>query len=106
MSKQKRPSTITAQAADSQVLRFVSRAQQLRLRGSRNYSRYMRLTKGFVDPYGPERAQWQRESAEDVVRDAAWDQRHGSLPGGARIVQWRQDAEQRLRHSSSDAQIR
>jgi hypothetical protein len=28
----------------------------------------MLLTKGFVDADGPERAQWQRESAEDVVR--------------------------------------
>ena len=28
------------------VLRFVSRAEQLQLRGQRNFSRYMRITKG------------------------------------------------------------
>jgi hypothetical protein len=63
--------------------------------GQRTFSRYMLLTKGFVDADGPERAQWQRESAEDVVRDAAWNQGHGPLPGGARILQWRHNAEQR-----------
>jgi hypothetical protein len=42
--------------------------EQLDLRSRRNYDRYMRVTKGFVDPDSPERAQWQRESAEDVVR--------------------------------------
>ena len=61
MSSQKRPSTITAEAADSQVLEFVSRAQQLRLRGKRNFDRYMLFTKVFVTADGPERRQWKKE---------------------------------------------
>ena len=93
MSSQKRPSTITAEAADSQVLKFVSRAQQLRLRGSRNYSRYMRITKGFVDPDGPERAQWQKEDAQETAQDAEWNRRHGPVPGGAAILRWRQQSD-------------
>lgn len=97
MSSLKNPSAITAQAADSQVLKFVSRAEHLQLRGGRNFSRYMLLTKGLVDSGGPERRQWQKESAEDAVRDAEWNLRHGPLPGGARILQWQQVGEQGAR---------
>ena len=71
------------------ALTFVSRAEQLRLRGKRNYDRYMFLTKGFVDPDGPERRQWQKEAAQDSVRDAEWNRRHGPVPDGARILLWR-----------------
>jgi hypothetical protein len=35
------------------VLKFISRAEQMRLRGARNYSRCMLLTKGFVDLTAP-----------------------------------------------------
>jgi hypothetical protein len=81
--------------------------EQLDLRRRRNYDRYMRVTKGFVDPDSPERAQWQRESAEDVVRDAAWNQRHGPLPGGARILHWQEVGEQRARHlTTAEANVR
>ena len=80
------------------VLRFVSRAEQLQLRGKRNFSRYMRVTKGFVDPDGPERAQWQRESAQESVCDADWNKQHGPVPGGASILQWRREGEQLARH--------
>jgi hypothetical protein len=90
MPRQIRSSSITAPPDDSQVLAFVSRAQQLRLRGSRNYSRYMRITKGFVEPQGPERAQWRKEAAQESVRDAEWNRRHGPVPGGAAILLWRQ----------------
>jgi hypothetical protein len=58
---------------EATVPRFVSRAQQLRLRGRRNYDRYMLFTKGFVKADGPERAQWQRESAQESVGDADWN---------------------------------
>ena len=73
---------------NGRVVTFVSRAEQLRLRGQRNYDRYMLFMKRFVERDGPERAQWQRESAEDVVRDAEWNERHGPVPGGPRILQW------------------
>ena len=93
MSRQKSASKITAQAADSQVLIFVSRAEQLQLRGGRNFSRYMLLTKRLVDPDGPERRQWQKESAEDAVQDAEWNLRHGPLPGGAQVVAFKSDTQ-------------
>jgi hypothetical protein len=50
MPSQIRSSRTTGPPVDSQVLLFVSRAEQLRLRGQRNYSRYMFIVKGFVDP--------------------------------------------------------
>lgn len=109
MSSQKRPSTIAAEAVDSQVLKFVYRAEQLRLRGQRNYSRYMRITKRLVDPDGPERAQWRKEDAQESVQDAGWNQRHGLVPGGAAILRWRQrrDAASVPQHvTPADANIR
>jgi hypothetical protein len=92
MSREQREAR-TSGTADSQVLRFVSRAEQLGLRGQRNYSRWMLVTKGFVDPHGLERTQWQKEFVQDSQRDAEWNQRHGPIPGGARILQWRHEHE-------------
>jgi hypothetical protein len=70
------------------VVAFVSRAEQLSLRGPRNFDRYMQVVKGVVAPDGPERLQWQREAAQDSLRDAQWDQRHGPVLGGARVLSW------------------
>jgi hypothetical protein len=53
----------------------------------------MLFTKGFVEPDGPERALWQQESAEDVVRDAEWNRRHGPVPGGAQVVTCKTDTQ-------------
>ena len=75
----------------AQIFKFVSRTYLLRLRGQRNYSRYMQITKGFVDPDGPERAQWRKEDAQESMRDAEWNERHGPVPGGASILQWRHE---------------
>lgn len=72
-----------------QTVRFVSRADQLRLRGQRNYSRYMLIVKGFVAGDSLERSQWQKEDAEDARRDAEWKRRHGPVTGVARILPWR-----------------
>jgi hypothetical protein len=76
------------------VLRFISRAEQLRLRGQRNYSRYMFVVKGFVAEDSIERAQWQKESALESKWDAEWNRRHGPVPGGASILQWRHEREE------------
>ena len=85
----------------------MSRADLLRLRGRRNYDRYMQVTKGFVNPDSPERAQWQMESAQESVRDAEWNQQHGPVPGGACILRWRLDDEQLARHlTTADANSR
>ena len=109
MSRQKHSSKISPQAADSQVLKFVSRADQFRLRGQRSYSRYMFIVKGFVDPDGPERAQWRKEDVQESVQDAEWNRRHGPVPGGAAILRWRQqrdDASVPQDVTSADANIR
>jgi hypothetical protein len=83
-------------------LPFVSRAEQLCLRGQRNFSRYHLPNKGFVDPNGPERVQWQRESGQESLRDDEWNRRHGPVPGGARILQWR-EPEGRLTSNVAEA---
>src|SRR5687768_6581346 len=81
----------SGRTVNANVLPFVSRAELLRLRGQRNYSRYMRLTKGFVDPHGPERAQWEKESAQESLRDVEWNRRHGPIPGGAKVLMFQSD---------------
>jgi hypothetical protein len=77
----------------AKILQFVSRSEQVRLRGQRNYSRYMLVTKGFVAGDSRERAQWQKEYAEEARRDAEWNRRHGPVPGGPSVLQWRHDAQ-------------
>ena len=77
----------------AKILPFVSRSEQLRLRGMRNYSRYMLIVKGFVAGDSLERAQWQKEYAEEARRDAEWNRRHGPVPGGASVLLWRHDSQ-------------
>ena len=89
MPRQIGSSDTSAPPADSQVLGFISRAEQLDLRGRRNYDRYIQVTKGFVDPDSLERAEWQRESAEESMRDTEWNERHGPVASGASILRWR-----------------
>ena len=96
-----------APPVDSHVVKFVSRADQLRLRGRRNYDRYMRVIKEYVSFDGPKHAQWQKESAEDAMWDAVWKKRHGPVPGGARILRWRHAGELQARLlPSADTNIR
>ncbi len=85
MSRHQAPKQLPTPSS-SRVLKFVSRAEQLRLRGQRNYSRYLQLAKGFVAADGPERAQWRKESTEESRRDDAWKQWHGPVTGGARVL--------------------
>ena len=53
----------------------------------------MRVVKKYVSFDGPKHAQWQKESAGDVVWDAVWKKGHGPVPGGARILRWRHEGE-------------
>jgi hypothetical protein len=93
MFRHPRSSTTTARSPESRVLTFLSRADQLELRGRRNYNRYMLVTKKFVAPNSLEHLRWQRESAEESRRDAVWNRRHGPIPGGASIAPWRLESE-------------
>ncbi len=94
-----------APPVDSHVVKFVSRADQLRLRGRRNYDRYMRVIKNYVALDSPKHVQWQRESAEESERDAGWNSSHGPVPGGASIFPWRDGQEDGARTSASAARI-
>jgi hypothetical protein len=78
----------------ARIVPFICRWEQLRLRGHRNYSRYMKLTKQFVQPDGPERRRWQAESAEETVQDTEWNRRHGRIEGGADILSFKEPIEQ------------
>jgi hypothetical protein len=77
----------------ARIVPFISRTEQLRLRGNRNFGRYKSLTHGLVEPDGPERRQWQRESADEEVRDIEWNRRHVKIDGGAEILRFKQVAE-------------
>jgi hypothetical protein len=77
----------------ARLVRFISRTEQLRLRGNRNFGRYMQVTKRLVEPDGPERRQWQQESADEDIRDIEWNRRHGKIDGGAKILRFTQVAE-------------
>jgi hypothetical protein len=85
----------------AKILPFVSRSKQLRVRGQRNYSRYMLVTKGFVAGDSLERAQWQKESAQESKWDADWNRRHGAVPGGASVLQWRHEPDVAMREEQT-----
>jgi hypothetical protein len=99
MRRQLRSTTTPLVASD--ILKFVSRADQLRLRGRRNYDRYMLLAKKVVTADSPERVRWQRESAEESQREVEWNRRHGPIPGGATILPWRDQHEGKAPTSAS-----
>ena len=73
------------------------------------YGELLAVIKKYVSFDGPERAQWEKESAEDAMWDAEWNKRHGPVPGGATVLQWRnQRAGERQEPTltSADALIR
>lgn len=84
--KQASASVLTPKAT---VLTFVSRAEQIRLRGQRNFSHWHRITKG-LEPFGPaERKRLFQRQAEDEAKDRAWVQRHHPLSEGAVVLRFR-----------------
>lgn len=89
----------------AKILQFISKATLLQLRGQRNYSRFMQLTKGLVAPNSPERLGWKRESAEEDVRDAEWNQRHGKIDGGAAILRFDSPVE-RAKINENESRVR
>ena len=86
------------------ILQCVTRATQLQLRGWRNFSRFKQLTKGLIAADSPERLGWQRESAEEEVRDAEWNRRHGRIDGGADILRFKERAD-RLEPSANESRV-
>ena len=77
---------------DCRIRRFQSRADQLRARGIRNFGRFMTKTGPYTHPDPQERARLEREQIQDQQDDRDWNRRHGPVPGGASILQWRHDS--------------
>ena len=70
----------------AKILQFISRREQVRQRGARNYARWMRITKG-LEAYGPkERHRIFQQQAEEERKDRAWAIRHAPGPGSAVIL--------------------
>ena len=76
----------------AKILKFISHAEQIRLRGLRNYGRWLRTTKG-LERLGPEeRKRQHEEQARFEEWSRAWVQRHHPLPGGASVIPFPADA--------------
>ena len=59
----------------AQIFQFISRGEQVRRRGARNYDRWKRITKG-LEPYGPrDRHRIAQEHADNERKDRAWAMR-------------------------------
>ena len=70
----------------AKIFQFVSRSEQLRLRGMRNFSHWHSITKG-LEPFGPaERHRLFLRQAEDEAKDRAWAQRHHPLSEGGVVI--------------------
>src|SRR5262249_49707798 len=70
------------------ILKFVSRGEQLRLRGMRNFAHWNRIRLG-QEPFGPnERSRLFHRQAEDEAKDRAWVQRHHPLPESANVLRF------------------
>jgi hypothetical protein len=70
----------------AKILVFISRSEQLRLRGMRNWGRFLTRRGPYSSPDAEERAVLQKEQAEDARRDWEWAQRHGPQDGGAIVL--------------------
>jgi hypothetical protein len=68
------------------VLKFISRGEQVRLRGLRNFAQWNRIRLG-IDPFGPdERSRLFHRQAKDEAKDRTWAQRHHPLPEGSVVL--------------------
>jgi hypothetical protein len=70
----------------AKILQFVSRGEQVRIRGWRNYAHWKSITKG-LELFGPEeRHRLFRQQAEHERADRAWIQRHHPMAEGAIVL--------------------
>jgi hypothetical protein len=73
------------------IFRFVSRGEQVRLRGLRNYAHWLRITKGHETLSPAARKRLFEQQAEDEAKDREWVQRHHPLPGGGVVLPFRRE---------------
>jgi hypothetical protein len=84
MRRQIGSTTSTEPHFDSQVLKFVSRAEHLAWRERWRKGRWVKLS------WTPEeRAAILRQDEDYRQADARWQVNHGAVAGGASILQWR-----------------
>jgi hypothetical protein len=80
------PGVAGSDTMPAKILRFVSRSEQLRLRGMRNFTHWNRVKFG-LEPFGPaERHRLFLRQAEDEAKDRAWAQRHHPLAEAAVVL--------------------
>jgi hypothetical protein len=72
----------------AQIFKFVSRAEQLHLRGMRNYCRWNRIIRNRATE--DERSQWNDDTYADRKADAEWAKDHGPVEGGAWVARFPQ----------------
>jgi hypothetical protein len=63
----------------ARILQFISRAEQLRLRASRNWGRFLSKRGPYTHPDFLERARLQHEQLEEERADRDWASRHRAL---------------------------
>jgi hypothetical protein len=63
----------------AEILQFMSRAEQLRLRGLRNSGRFLTKRGPYTHPDPAERARLQREQLEEERAERDWARRHRDL---------------------------
>jgi hypothetical protein len=68
------------------ILRFVARRTQLRLRSVRRDAQFVNKYGQFVPPRPADCARLAQEQLEHERADWEWNRRHGPVPGGAVIV--------------------
>jgi hypothetical protein len=101
MRRQRLSSTTSKPPVDSHVLKFVSRAEQLAWRTRWKKGRWVKLS-------------WTSEERSAILRqdevyrqaDVRWQLNHGPVPGGASILQWRNEHSAGLQAEDSHDETR
>jgi hypothetical protein len=100
MGRQLRSSTTTP-LIDSRILKFVSRAEHLAWREGWKKGRWAKLS------WTPEeRSAILRQDEVSRQADARWQLNHGPVPGGASILQWRNEHSAGLQAEDSHDETR
>ena len=75
----------------AQIILFISRRTQLRLREARRIAERFNRYGQYVSPTAVEADRIQQEQLEQCGQDWAWSQRHGPIEGGAVVVPFKND---------------
>jgi hypothetical protein len=70
----------------AKVLQFISRRTQLRLRELHRVARFVNKYGEYRRPGVMAAARLEQEQLEERQRDTEWNERHGPVPGGARVL--------------------